>query len=249
MKCTISSCTQQVNVLRLTVGSIAVVALIFSASIDFLVPLFRESPLIASDYHAELIIKALHSNTVVSFFPIVAALPMAGSYLDDIKNKFALCILIRTDCMKYLISRILVCYLSGGAAVITGILLAWSGVALLLFPMEKIAEVSSGSSAILLKTIALIFLDSGLWALVGMAMSSMIESQYIAYASPFVIYYLLVILCERYLPNVFPLYPPNWTNPDAWPFGALGVTLFLLELTAVCGIVFILRAWKRLQEL
>lgn len=114
MKCTISSCTQQVNVLRLTVGSIAVVALIFSASIDFLVPLFRESPLIASDYHAELIIKALHSNTVVSFFPIVAALPMAGSYLDDIKNKFALCILIRTDCMKYLISRILVCYLSGG---------------------------------------------------------------------------------------------------------------------------------------
>ncbi len=49
--------------------------------------------------------------------------------------------------------------------------------------------------------------------------------------------------------SVFPLYPPNWTNPDAWPFGALGVTLFLLELTAVCGIVFILRAGKRLQEL
>lgn len=225
------------------------VTLIFFASIDFLVLLFRNPTLLAPDYPAELIIKAVHSNIVVTFLPIIAALPVAGNYVDDIKSKYVRYILIRTDCTKYLASRILMCCLSGGAVVVTGILLAWGGVALLLLPMEKVAEVFSEAPATLLRTIILAFLNSGLWALVGMTMSTIMESQYVAHASPFVIYYLLVILYDRYLPNAFLLSPSNWTDPDVWPLDTFGATLFLLELNAICGIVFFIRAGKRLREL
>lgn len=72
---------------------------------------------------------------------------------------------------------------------------------------------------------------------------------YIAYTSPFVTYYLLVILCERYFTDAYMLYPPNWINPDVWPYGFWGAVIFLLELTLAFGILFVIRAGRRLREL
>ena len=85
--------------------------------------------------------------------------------------------------------------------------------------------------------------------MVGIAMSTLMESKYIAYASPFVVHYLLVILYEQYFPKAFLLYPPNWMDPELWPFGAWGASVFLLELVLAFGILFILRSGRRLREL
>ena len=97
--------------------------------------------------------------------------------------------------------------------------------------------------------IMLMFCNGGLWAVIGITISSLMESKYVAYASPFVIYYLLVILCERYIPEAYLLYPPNWTNPGVWPYGAWGAAIILLELSLVFCILFIIRAGRRLREL
>ena len=62
-------------------------------------------------------------------------------------------------------------------------------------------------------------------------------------------YYLRVILYERYFSGIFLLYPPNWIKPEAWPFGWVGAAVFLLELTVTFAILFVVRAERRLREL
>lgn len=139
--------------------------------------------------------------------------------------------------------------LSGGLVIVVGVLIEWGISALVLLPMEKVAEAPSESTVFLLKTCVLLFLNGGLWAVLGMTMSTIMESKYIAYASPFIVYYLLVILYERYFPNAWLLYPKNWLDSEVWPYGIGSAALFLLELTFLCGLVFYIRAKRRLEQL
>ena len=139
--------------------------------------------------------------------------------------------------------------LSGGLVIVVGVLITWGISALVLLPMEKVAEAPSESTVFLLKTCVLLFLNGGLWAVLGMTMSTIMESKYIAYASPFIVYYLLVILYERYFPNAWLLYPKNWLDSEVWPYGIGSTALFLLELTFLCGLVFYIRAKRRLEQL
>ena len=82
-----------------------------------------------------------------------------------------------------------------------------------------------------------------------MTASTVMESKYIAYASPFIVYYLLVILYERYFPDAWLLYPKNWLAPEIWPYGVGSAALFLMELTFLCGLVFYIRGKRRLEQL
>lgn len=235
--------------MRFAAGIIAIVILMFVASVDSLVRLFREMSLLPYGYHTELILTALRSDVMVPFSPIVAVLPFAASYIENVKSKFARFFLVRTNYSTYLAAHILICFLSGGLVIVIGTLLAWGASALLFLPMEKVAEASSEASAILLKTCILLFLNGGLWAVLGMTMSTIMESKYIAYASPFIVYYLLVILYERYFPNAWLLYPKNWLNPEIWPYGVGSAAVFLLELTLLCGLAFFVRGKRRLEQL
>lgn len=231
----------------LAVISIVILALL--SSVDMLLSLFPITSLQPDGYHTYFTVSTLGSNTLAPFVPIYAAIPYATCYIDDIKSKYVRFYLIRTKYIMYIINRILVCFLSGYLIIFIGDILVWGMFTLLLMPLEKAGESSRQAAFLLLRTCMLMSMNGGLWAVIGMTMSAFMESKYIAYASPFIIYYLLVILCERYFPNAILLYPPNWTKPDVWPFGTLGAVLFLLELTTICGIVFIMRAGKRLREL
>ena len=223
--------------------------LVFLSSMDTILKLFPVTSLQPNDYHTNFVISAIYSDTMVPFIPILAVLPFTANYIDDVKNRFARFFLIRTDYTTYLISHILVCFFSGGLVIAAGALLAWGASTLLFLPMEKAAEVSSDSTALFLKICGLLFLNGGLWAIIGMTMSTIMESKYIAYASPFIVYYLLVILYERYFPNAWLLYPKNWLDPEVWPYGVGSAALFLLELTFLCGLVFYIRGKRRLEQL
>lgn len=246
-----SICTgmKQATKARTALGAFSMAMLVFLSSMDTILKLFPVTSLQPNDYHTNFVISAIYSDTMVPFIPILAVLPFTANYIDDVKNKFVRFFLIRTDYTTYLISHILVCFLSGGLVIAAGTLLAWGASTLLFLPMEKAAEVSSDSTALFLKTCGLLFLNGGLWAIIGMTMSTIMESKYIAYASPFIVYYLLVILYERYFPNAWLLYPKNWLDPEIWPYGIGSAALFLLELTFLCGLVFYIRGKRRLEQL
>lgn len=243
-----SEMKQCINV-RTALGVFSIGLLVFLSSTETLLRLFPVTSLQPNDYHTIFVQNALCSDTMAPFIPILSVLPFGANYISDIKSKFARFSLIRTNYSTYLINRIFISFLSGGLVIVTGILLAWGASALLFLPIEKVAETPSEATLLLLETSGLLFLNSGLWSVLGMTMSTVMESKYIAYASPFIVYYLLVILYERYFPDTWLLSPKNWLDPEIWPYGLGSATLFFLELTFLCGLVFYIRGRRRLENL
>ena len=196
------------------------------------------------------LLKALTSDTVSPFVAIVSILPFSGNYVDEVKSKFARFSMLRTGYSTHLLSRIVACFLLGGAVILAGVLTAYFASVLIFLPMEKTGDNEVSQLPELIEQCVLLFLNGGFWAVLGMTMITIMESKYIAYASPFVVYYLLVMLCERYFPKAYLIYPREWLNPsEKWPMGTWGVALYLLELTALLGLIFYHRGKRRLEQL
>lgn len=191
-------------------------------------------------YHNVLAAQAFSSPEAAAFLPILVVIPGAAGYVEDIKSKFVQFFLLRSGYRRYLTHRFLTAAITGGLTGLLGGVLLWGGCAVMLLPREGAAVSSSNP----LPGLVLLFFCGSLWAVVGLAISAFFESKYIAYASPFIVYYLLVILCQRYFPNAMLLYPPNWLNGDAGRGAA-----FLLGLTLLFGLAFAGKAGRRLREL
>lgn len=249
IKNSVMAVLRQAVSIRLVMGILSVIVIVFISSLDQLIRIFRELSLLPCGYHTDLVLSALQSDMVISFVPILAVLPLSGSYTVDIKSKFIRLFLIRTSFATYIVSRIIACFLSGGFVIFAGSMLSWITSVLVFLPMERVGEIPWDSARLMLQMQMLSFLCGGFWSVVGMAMSTLMESKYISYATPFVFYYLLVILYERYFSELFIIYPKTWTDPTAWPFGFWGAAIFLLEMTLIFAILFAFRAGRRLQQL
>lgn len=234
---------------RFWLAILATICLIFSTFLQSVLQNLQQSGNLLLGYHDELIFKALSSDTFFSFAPVLAGLPFAANYLEDVKSKFTRFILVRGSYHGYLLGLLFGCWLSGGFALLLGSVSAYGLTALLLLPMERVIDNPPELGVQIILQMTLLFFNGGLWSIIGMTMSTIMESKYIAYASPFIVYYLLVILYERYFPNAWLLYPKNWLDPEIWPYGVGSAALFLLELTFLCGLVFYIRAKRRLEQL
>ena len=235
--------------IRFLFGCVCVIVALGFSALEPLVRICRAPQWQPSGYHISLLMSALSSDLFASFIAIVSVLPFSASYIDEIKSKFVQIYVLRTGYFTYLATKVIICFVLGGIVVLAGILVVYFLCLLLVFPLEKPAETSLDSVTNLLKTCELSFLSGSLWAVLGMAMSAVMESKYIAYASPFVAYYLMVILYERYFPDAWLLYPRNWLNPDIWPYGVGSAAVFLLELTFFAGLLFYVRGRMRLESL
>ena len=101
-----------------------------------------------------------------------------------------------------------------------------------------------------LKSIVLVFLSGAFWSLCGLTLATMTGSKYMAYASPFIIYYVLIILYERYFDRIYVFYPKEWTNPSSkWMLGNFSVIMLLLGLTVAVSMVFFFTAKRRISQL
>lgn len=241
---------RQISILRFAIGSFGIILMLVLSSAETLLRFIPITTPIPQHYHWTLLENALRSDTVSPFIPILAALPFSACYIDDLKNKFARYFVIRCGNGTYIISRVCVCFLSGGLAIVTGILITAVLAAIVFVPLEQECIGSSFNAMQNFgKFLLLYFITGGFWAVVGMAMSTIMESKYISYATPFVLYYLLVILYERYVSDLFIIYPKTWTDPAVWPFGCWGAAIFLLEITLIFAALFAFRAGKRLQQL
>lgn len=227
----------------------AIVGLVFSTYLQPVLKALRPDGQFYEGYHNELINNALSSDMLSAFLPALAAIPLSAGYLDDLKCKVSRFFLIRGSYSSYLLGNCIACWLCGGGAVLLGALGAWGFTTIVFTPLEQALENPPELGTQIAGQLTLLFLCGGLWAVMGMTMSTVMESKYIAYASPFIVYYLLVILYERYFPNAWLLYPKNWLDPKVWPYGIGSAALFLLELTFLCGLVFYIRGKRRLEQL
>lgn len=234
---------------RFWITTLTVVCLIFSTFLHSVLQSLQQSGYFLLGYHDELIFEALSSDALSSFAPVLAGIPFAANYLEDVKNKFARFALVRGSYHSYLVGLIIGCWLGGSFALLLGSVSAYSLATLVLLPMERVIDTPPELGTQIAMQMTLLFFNGGLWAVLGMTMSTIMESKYIAYASPFIVYYILVILHERYFPNFWLLSPKNWLKLELWPYGIGSAALFFLELTFLCSLVFYIRGRRRLENL
>jgi ABC-type transport system involved in multi-copper enzyme maturation permease subunit len=237
-------------------GCLGIFFIITFASIeDFLSEIIRHPHPPEPGFHLQIIINALKSEAFLMSFPIICALPYTTAFVDDIKNGFIKQYLSRTTRKQYITGKLIACGFSGGLVLLAGIVMTLLISAVIFAPMEGIApELPEGAASIFnqapiaprmeidveffdIAVQAYIYFFSGIfWSLVGFAFAALTSNRYIAYVSPFIFYYVLIILYERYLPTMHAIYPKDW---------------YLIEplvLTVALGYWFMLFAKRRLNH-
>jgi hypothetical protein len=213
--------------------------------------LFASDTSATAGFHSTVLISALASRTVLFAFPIICTLPYTGSSLDDIRSGYIKFIMVRTAKPQYIRNKALAICFSGGLALFVGILASQMVFYLLFSPMEMVTPDTIAPS--MLGEIAgkafSHFMFGALFSIIGALAAVFTMNKYMAYASPFILYYVLVILCERYLKGVYVLNPQEWLNPsETWVGGSLGAILLMGELITVFVLLFYCCVRKRLEH-
>ena len=214
---------------------------------------FRSAELLSPGFHSDLIMGALSSEAMALALPILAALPYTASFIDDVKSGFIKEYLPRTSVPRYIAGKAVGCAVSGGLTLALGIFIAYGFAALMFLPMEaypKAGESVPNYFGSLAETVLMFFASGAFWSLTGMTFAALTDSKYMAYASPFVLFYLLIILYERYFDKLFVLYPREWLNPSPrWVFGKIGVAVLLIEFSLLMALAFAYAAKRRLERI
>ena len=203
-------------------------------------------------FHAQLISTALSSDWVTLALPILCTLPYTAAFVDDMKSGFIKQYLHRAGYREYVRGKLVACGLSGGLVLFLGAILAYGLSALIFTPMElalKAGQAEQQYFAQMLMTAATLFLSGAFWSLVGLTFAALTMSRYMAYASPFIFYYVLIILHERYFSSIYVFYPKEWLFPSTvWPLGGFGVLLMLAVWTAAISVGFTIAAERRMRN-
>lgn len=233
-------------------GAVGMVLVIALSSLESIIGVARSPNPLQNGYHAQLVMDALSADWVTLALPILCALPFTTAFVDDIKSGFIKQYLHRSGNASYIKGKLIACGFSGGLTLFIGIVLAY-GISVLVFtPMELTLgpkETAQPYFAQLLMKAATLFFSGTFWSLIGFTFAALTMNKYMAYASPFIIYYVLIILNERYFNDLYVLYPKEWLFPsDTWVLGGFGVILLLVELSAIVCLGFTIVARRRLSH-
>lgn len=234
----------------MTVTAVAVMVIISSLEVS-LNMITSKAPIIYGG-HTEILKTALKSDTITITLPILCTLPFAGAFVDEYKSGYIRMYITRIDTKSYIISKVIACVLSGGLCIVLGMLVSYALSAAVFLPLEAVAAKGETISAFYVNTfydMAMLFVSGGFWSLVGMTLASYSDSKYMAYASPFVIYYIFIIIKERYFEKMYLMYPKEWIIPsEDWTMGRMGVFIIVLELTLIVALLFYCVAKRKIAD-
>jgi hypothetical protein len=234
------------------VGVLGLLLVIALSAVKDTVTILSNGGSIPDGYHLQIILTALYSDSVTLAIPILCSFSFTTAFVDDIKSGFIKQYLPRSGKKQYVFSKLIACFLSGGLTLSIGMLLSYAVSMIVFLPMEpaiKIGNISEALLIIFFQKVGMFFFSGALWSLIGFTLASAALNRYLAYASSFIIYYLLIIIYERYFDTLYFIYPKEWLNPfHPWFFGCLGLILFLSALILVVSFIFIIIARRRLNH-
>ncbi len=164
--------------------------------------------------------------------PFVCTLPYACGWLEEYTGSFTRLMLIRSTRRGYILSKFFACGLAGGGA---EALAGW------------VFTLCAGPEAAC--PLGRMFLSGFFWASAGALLTAAFSSRYLAWGGPFVAYYFLVILHERYWPALYCLYPPEWIDfTHTWMFGEAGLWLMLLGGVAAMALGYAALLERKMED-
>ncbi len=165
--------------------------------------------------------KGMDSELFRIAMPVLCTFPYCCGWLSEYKGGFVKYSLYRSSYKSYILSKFLACGMSGGLCEVLGL---W-----LFIAAGGEGEYHYG----------LLFLAAFLWASVSATLAAISGSRYIAYGSSFVIHYFLVIICDRYMENLYCLNPCEWYMAQhTWVFGEIGIGIMLSMFIILIGIAY-----------
>lgn len=187
-------------------------------------------------------------NTLL-FIPIAVALPAGENAEAELRSRFFIFSYTRTGKREYLFSKAIGLFASGGFLTFLAMvfLMAVSIIRFGHIPAlmpEEVNGLELYSKTLL--SFPRIFLNGALWALVGGLASVVSKNRYMAYAVPFVMYYVLTTFQERYYQKLFFLSPRYWATTLYYgDFFCIGI---LLISSLLIAFLFMLAIKRRLEH-
>lgn len=183
-------------------------------SVNFIVGLLVECVIV---YHS-----GLDSELFQMSVPVLSCIPYSTAWLVDYQSGFLKEYLPRCGKSSYILGKLFSCGISGGG------LLALASLLGSIFRKEEMEG-----------NLLLLFLSGAFWAVVSATLAAWADSRYVAYGGAFVLYYVLVIIYERYFKSLYCLYPVEWyAKKHTWVLGGTGIVLMLSGMLLVIGIAY-----------
>lgn len=155
--------------------------------------------------------------------PVLTSLPYSTAWLNEYQSGFIKEYLPRCGQSSYIFGKFFACGISGGAL---------PAIACFLYSQF-------GEGEELPEKFLLLFLSGMFWAVTAAVLAAVADSRYVAYGGSFVLFYMLVILYERYFTTLYCLYPVEWYGPEhIWVLGDTGIILMLVGLICIMGILY-----------
>lgn len=196
----------------------------------------------------EFVLDTLGQEKLIFLLPLLSAFPFAAAYEEERRCGLQKLAISRVEKRYYLRSKMLTVAISGGAIVVGGAV-ALFVVACVMFRRYEAAPCMGEYSKISEygKLLMRYFLFGALWAELGLFFSTLLNQKVMAWLSPFMTYYLLIIGYERYFSMCHILYPIEWIRgAQGWPTD-WSCCLWMGILLCVVGLNFYTLGTRRLQ--
>lgn len=188
-------------------------------------------------------------DLIVFIIPIVSSLIYGGIFLREYNTGFIKIYISRINKKQYVAKKIIATALKS-----VGTYLLIGGLIILIYTCffysikeKQILPASElGKLILILLRISII---GGIIATVSGILGTVFLNYYMAYGLPFVMYYLLVIIKERYLEKLYTIYPIEWMTPkNYWGKGNWGLWAYLVIIYLIVIVIYKLVLDHRLQE-
>lgn len=193
--------------------------------------------------------KALSNDMLLAVLPIAAALPFSTAVIEDVKSGYIKQYLPLVSKRSYAVSKLCSCALASVLAVAVGLGLVYFGIYAYHMPLQKAFELADEqrAAAELFRSNLQIMLRclpaAALWSALALYIGTAGMNKFLAYISPFICYYVLVIIAERYSRGVLVLNPKNYiTASGGWDGGSPVVLSSLTALAAMLAAYFAIAA-------
>lgn len=193
--------------------------------------------------------KALEAQVMLFLLPIASVLPLGAIYVKESSSGFLRLYITRISRMQYIRRKLVQIYASGFLPFFFAGAIALLLSFLLVYPMELEGEIPWEDIWKSCRFLLRISLTGGILAQIAGIFAAVFRNYYMAYGLPFVCYYLLIILKERYFTDMYAMYPAEWLKCEQdWGMAGMGIWIFL-SLFSVTALLFHgLLLYNRLRE-
>lgn len=179
----------------------------------------------------------ISSDQSLLLLPLFVPLAASGNAQTELKSRFCLFLAERSGKKEYLLGKVSGAAISGGLMTLFSYILTLCIVSI---ACMNITDVSRNISELpvwnLIFEFLCGFLNGALWSLAGSAAAVLTKNSYLAYASPFIFYYVMTMFQERYYENLYFLSPKQWAFPSYYGTAFCVFVLLFLDL-ALSGLL------------